>query len=101
MKSTTKVLSLLLVVSISLVAYGCMDQSQSSDSTISENSTNSEYQASSLDEVHLSAPAPGLAIQMKYIQHWTHKLGLSVDAENTELMEFYHHELEEGAEDLI
>src|SRR5690606_2304301 len=45
--------------------------------------------------------APGLAIQMKYIQHWTHKLGLSVEAQNAELVEFYHHELEEGAHDLI
>lgn len=44
---------------------------------------------------------PGLAIQMKYMQHWTHKLGLSVEAENLELADFYHHELEHATEDLI
>jgi hypothetical protein len=61
----------------------------------------SQVPETSLDESHLGNNAPGLAIQMKYIQHWTHKLGLSVEARNTELVEFYHHELEEGAEDLI
>lgn len=44
---------------------------------------------------------PGLAVQMKYMSYWTHKLGLSVEAENMELADFYHHELEEAAEDLI
>jgi hypothetical protein len=44
---------------------------------------------------------PGLAMQMHYIQMWTHKLALSVEAENEELAGFYHHELEEAIEDLI
>jgi len=61
----------------------------------------SQTSETSLDESHLGNNAPGLAIQMKYIQHWTHKLGLSVEAQHSELVEFYHHELEEGAEDLI
>ncbi len=43
---------------------------------------------------------PGLAAQMKDMQYWTHKLALSIEAENTELADFYHHELEEAVEDL-
>ena len=108
MKSSYKLLILILVSALTLGAYGCMDQDRQSDSaTASDSSSNggsnttSEYQLSSLDESHLNGNAPGLAIQMKYIQHWTHKLGLSVEANNTELVEFYHHELEEGAADLM
>src|SRR5690606_37412635 len=93
---------------LTLGAYGCMDQDRHSnsdtDSDLSssgESNSTDEYQSSSLDESHLNGNAPGLAIQMKYIQHWTHKLGLSVEANNTELVEFYHHELEEGAADLM
>jgi mono/diheme cytochrome c family protein len=44
---------------------------------------------------------PGLAVQMKDMQYWTHKLALSIDAGNLELADFYHHELEEAVEDLI
>jgi len=44
---------------------------------------------------------PGLAVQMKDMQYWSHKLALSVGAENAELADFYHHELEEAVEDLI
>lgn len=44
---------------------------------------------------------PGLATQMNSIQHWSHKLGLSVEAENMELTDFYLHELEEAAEFLM
>lgn len=44
---------------------------------------------------------PGLALQMHYLQVWTHKLGLSIEAENMELADFYHHELEDATEDLI
>jgi hypothetical protein len=58
------------------------------------------------NEVQLSSPesavyTPGLAVQMKDMQYWTHKLGLSVDAENTALVGFYVHELEEAVADLI
>ncbi|ALO47621.1 hypothetical protein [Pseudohongiella spirulinae] len=44
---------------------------------------------------------PGLAVQMKDMQYWTHKLALSIEAGNLELIDFYHHELEEAVEDLI
>lgn len=44
---------------------------------------------------------PGLALQMHYMQVWTHKLALSIEAGNLELADFYHHELEESTEDLI
>ena len=113
MKSSYKLFILILVSALTLGAYGCMGQDQQSDSantgdssSIGESNTNGEsttdkYQSSTLDESHLNGNAPGLAIQMKYIQHWTHKLGLSVEANNTELVEFYHHELEEGAEELM
>lgn len=53
------------------------------------------------DESHYQSPTPGLALQMHYIQNWTHKLALSIDAENDELTHFYHHELEESMDDLI
>lgn len=51
-------------------------------------------------EIELSF-APGLAHQMQSVQIWTHKLGLSIEAENVELADFYIHELEEGIEFLI
>ena len=44
---------------------------------------------------------PGLAIQMKDMAYWTHKLGLSIEAENDRLADFYHHELEEATEYLV
>ena len=108
MKSTYKLLILILVSALTLGVYGCIGQDRQSDSTSDvdsstsgESNTTGEYQSSTLDESHLNGNSPGLAIQMKYIQHWTHKLGLSVEANNTELVKFYHHELEEGAEDLM
>jgi len=108
MKSSHKLLLILLLSALTLAAYGCMDQTHQSDSATAgdassngQSTTTGEYHSSSMDESHLNGNAPGLAIQMKYIQHWTHKLGLSVEANNTELVEFYHHELEEGAADLM
>jgi hypothetical protein len=44
---------------------------------------------------------PGLAVQMKQMSYWTHKLGLSIEAENDRLADFYHHELEEATEYLV
>jgi hypothetical protein len=44
---------------------------------------------------------PGLAVQMKQMSYWTHKLGLSIEAENDRLTDFYHHELEEATEYLV
>ncbi len=91
MKPSTITLSILSIVAVFFIAQSCTPASDSQVTLVE--STN--------DESHLGSSAPGLAIQMKYIQHWTHKLGLSVEAQNAELVEFYHHELEEGAEDLI
>ena len=45
-----------------------------------------------------AAPAPELAYYMADLQHFTHKLDLSVLAENPELAEFYLHEVGEVAE---
>jgi hypothetical protein len=58
------------------------------------------------NEAHVSSSesagyTPGLAVQMRDMQYWTHKLGLSIDAENPTLVGFYVHELEEAVEDLI
>jgi hypothetical protein len=91
MKPSTITLSILALVALFFIAQSCAPAADTQKTTFE--STN--------DESHLGSNAPGLAIQMKYIQHWTHKLGLSVEAQNAELVEFYHHELEEGAEDLI
>lgn len=44
---------------------------------------------------------PELAVQMEYIQRYTHKLGLSIDGENRELAEFYLHELNERVKTVI
>jgi hypothetical protein len=55
----------------------------------------------SSDNTVVESYTPGLAVQMKYMSYWAHKVGLSVEAENMELADFYHHELEEAAEDLI
>ena len=41
-----------------------------------------------------------LAGYMTSLQHYTHKFALSVDAENTELAEFYLHEIEELSEEI-
>lgn len=68
---------------------------------LSCNGSGNDYQQQSLDERHHGGYAPGLALQMHFIQQWTHKLGLSVEAQNTELVDFYHHELEEGIEELM
>lgn len=58
-------------------------------------------QSTEQTETKIESYTPGLAVQMKYMQYWTHKVGLSIEAENMELTDFYHHELEEAAEDLI
>lgn len=55
----------------------------------------------STEQTEVESYTPGLAVQMKYMQYWTHKVGLSIEAENMELTDFYHHELEEASEDLI
>jgi hypothetical protein len=91
MKPSTITLSLLALVTIFFIAQSCAPAAD----------TQSSVAESTMDESHMEGSAPGLAIQMKYMQHWTHKLGLSVEAQNPELVEFYHHELEEGTEDLI
>jgi len=44
---------------------------------------------------------PGLAMQMHNLQTWTHKLALSIEAENDQLVDFYHHEIEEAIDDII
>lgn len=44
---------------------------------------------------------PELADLMSTMQYHTHKLALSVEASNTELSEFYLHELEEATETVI
>lgn len=92
MKPSTITLSILSIVALFFIAQSCTPAADTQSQTVVE-STN--------DETHMGSNAPGLAIQMKYIQHWTHKLGLSVEAQNAELVEFYHHELEEGTEELI
>ena len=46
------------------------------------------------------APAPELASFMSDLQHHTHKLTLSIDAENAALAEFYLHEVGEIAEQI-
>lgn len=43
----------------------------------------------------------GLAESMYYMQVYSHKLLLAVNYENLELADFYHHELEHIAEDII
>ncbi len=43
----------------------------------------------------------GLAESMYYMQVYSHKLLLAVNHENLELADFYHHELEHIAEDII
>jgi len=91
MKPSIITLAILSVLALFFVVQSCAPAADSQ--SIEIETTN--------DESHMGVNAPGLAIQMKYIQHWTHKLGLSVEAQNTELVEFYHHELEEGAEELI
>jgi cytochrome c553 len=91
MKPSAITLSILLILTLFFIIQSCSPASET------QKLTTESYN----DESHLGASTPGLAIQMKYIQHWTHKLGLSVESRNTELIEFYHHELEEGIEDLI
>lgn len=62
-----------------LFVFGCMQQ----------NATHEEgYQ-------------PHLALQMMYMQTWTHKLALAIQAENAPLARFYHHELEEINEEIM
>jgi len=46
------------------------------------------------------APEPELAATMSELQHHTHKLTLSIEAENDALAEFYLHEVGEVAEQL-
>ena len=41
-----------------------------------------------------------LAVLMKNIQYFTHKLGLTLQAQNRPLATFYAHELEEGLQDI-
>lgn len=48
-----------------------------------------------------NSPEPELADFMGTMQYHTHKLALSVKASNTELSEFYLHELEEATETVI
>lgn len=91
MKPSTITLTILSLLALFFVAQSC---------TPATDTHNIEIETTN-DESHMGSNAPGLAIQMKYIQHWTHKLGLSVEAQNAELVEFYHHELEEGTEELI
>lgn len=47
------------------------------------------------------ASGPGLATLMERMQTYTHKLQLSVEAYNGPLADFYLHELEEVAEDVV
>ena len=47
-------------------------------------------------EGHASQEHVELALMMKDIQYFTHKLGLALQADNHELASFYVHELEEG-----
>ena len=51
-------------------------------------------------EEHASAEHVELALMMKNIQYFTHKLGLALQADNHELAGFYVHELEEGLEEV-
>lgn len=44
---------------------------------------------------------PGLALQMHYLQIWSHKMALSIDAQNLQLADFYHHEVEETVESIV
>ena len=41
-----------------------------------------------------------LALLMKNVSYFTHKLGLAIAAKNTELADFYIHEVEEGLEEI-
>ena len=50
---------------------------------------------------HPALPEPELAGYMADLQHHTHKLNLSIEAENTELAAFYLHEVEEVAEQVV
>lgn len=88
MRPTHPTFIIILITFISIALLSCQD-------------SETGYQQQSLDERHHSGYAPGLALQMHFIQQWTHKLGLSIEAQNTESVDFYHHELEEGIEELI
>jgi hypothetical protein len=48
-----------------------------------------------------SGHGPGLLEMMGHMQTFTHKLLLSAEAENPELVDFYLHELEEVTEDVV
>lgn len=50
------------------------------------------------DEEH--GEEPELAVAMSQLQHFTHKLALSIEARNAELAAFYLHETEETAESI-
>jgi cytochrome c553 len=49
----------------------------------------------------LAAEEPELALMMARQQVWAHKLALSIEAEDRELIDFYHHELEESTHEVI
>jgi len=44
---------------------------------------------------------PELALMMARQQVWAQKLALSIESENRQLIDFYHHELEESTHELI
>lgn len=49
----------------------------------------------------IAAPSVGLLESMSWMQTYTHKLILSAEAENRRLVDFYLHEIEELAEDVL
>jgi len=57
-----------------------------------------ELPADAVDDTHQE---PELAESMSRMQYYSQKLGYSINAENSALAEFYHHELEELTESLI
>ena len=86
------------LVGLGLLGAGCSSNPTPKADAASQETPTRADEAASSEPAHEEEEHAELAVSMSWMQRWTHKAALAVNAENKELSDFYLHELEETVE---